>query len=173
MDNLEDLEELKKQISELQSKVTKLENESKKENKKENKRWRAKIHDTYFYINDFGYADGCHETNDGVDNYRYKIRNYFKSEEEAEEYQEVINTYYDLMDLAEELNKGRKIDWNDEDQCKYSFYYKYDCDSFETLFAHSYKNSGQIYCLDEDFLKKAIKKIGEDKLKKLFTYERS
>ena len=166
MDNLEDL---KKQISDLQSKVDKIENES----KKENKRWRARINNPYFYVDDFGEVDGCHEYNEYGDNYRYKTRNYFKSEEEAEEYQEIMNTYYDLMDLAEELNKGSKIDWNDEDQCKYSFYYKYDCDSFETLFAHSYKNSGQIYCLDEDFLKKAIKKIGEDKLKKLFTYERN
>ena len=170
---MDNLEELKKQISELQSKVTKLENESKKENKKENKRWRAEINDTYFYINDVGYVDVSHENNDSFDKYRFKTRNYFKTEEEEEEYQEVMITYYNLMDLAEELNKGRKIDWNDEDQCKYSFYYKYDCDSFETLFAHSYKNSGQIYCLDEDFLKKAIKKIGEDKLTKLFTYERS
>ena len=174
MDNLEDL---KKQISELQNKVNKLENQE----KEKNKRWRAKVNDTYFYVDDSGDVVTCHEYNEegdnyrykNGDNYRYKTRNYFKTEEEAEEYQEVMITYYNLMDLAEELNKGRKIDWNDEDQCKYSFYYKYDCDSFETLFAHSYKNSGQIYCLDEDFLKKAIKKIGEDKLKKLFTYERN
>ena len=153
---MDNLEELKKQISELQSKV-----------------WRAEINDTYFYINDVGYVDVSHENNDSFDKYRFKTRNYFKTEEEAEEYQEIMTTYYDLMDLAEELNNGEKIDWHNEYQCKYSFYYKYDCDSFETLFAHSYKNSGQIYCLDEDFLKKAIKKIGEDKLKKLFTYERN
>lgn len=168
---MDNLEELKKQISELQGKVAKIENESKEE--KKGKRWRARINNPYFYVDDFGEVDGCHEYNEYGDNYRYKTRNYFATYEEAEEYKEVMNTYYNLMDLAEELNKGRKIDWNDEDQCKYSFYYKYDCDSFETLFAHSYKNSGQIYCLDEDFLKKAIKKIGEDKLKKLFTYERN
>lgn len=168
---MDNLEELKKQISELQSKVDKLENQKKEE--KNRKRWRARINDRYFYVDKNGKADDTLEINDREDDFRYKTRNYFKTEEEEEEYQEIMNTYYDLMDLAEELNKGRKIDWNDEDQCKYSFYYKYDCDSFETLFAHSYKNSGQIYCLDEDFLKKAIKKIGEDKLKKLFTYERN
>ena len=166
---MDNLEEIKKQISELQSKVDKLENQG----KEKNKRWRAKVNDTYFFVDDSGDVVTCHEYNEYGDNYRYKTRNYFATYEEAEEYKEVMNTYYDLMDLAEELNKGSKIDWNDEDQCKYSFYYKYDCDSFETLFAHSYKNSGQIYCLDEDFLKKAIKKIGEDKLKKLFTYERN
>lgn len=144
---MDNLEEIKKQISELQNKVNKLENQE----KEKNKRWRARINDTYFFVDDSGDVVTCHEYNEYGDNYRYKTRNYFATYEEAEEYKEVMNTYYDLMDLAEELNKGRKIDWNDEDQCKYSFYYKYDCDSFETLFAHSYKNSGQIYCLDEDF----------------------
>lgn len=47
---MNNLEEIKKQISELQSKVNKLENE----NKKENKRWRAEKNDRYFYINDCG-----------------------------------------------------------------------------------------------------------------------
>ena len=166
MDNLEDL---KKQISELQSKVTKLENES----KKENKRWRAKVYDTYFYVDDFGYVDGCHETNAEADNYRYKIRNYFKSGEEAEEYQEIMNTYYDLMDLAEELNNGEKIDWNDNQQCKYTIYYSFKCDTLDKGIAYVCKEFGQIYCLDEDFLEKAIEKIGKDKLIKLFTYERN
>ena len=170
MDNLEDL---KKQISDLQSKVTKLENESKKENKKENKRWRAEIDDTYFYINDVGYVDVSHENNDSFDKYRFKTRNYFKTEEEEEEYQEVINTYYDLMDLAEELNNGEKIDWNDNQQCKYTIFYNFEDNFLKRTNAYVCKEFGQIYCLDGDFLKKAIKKIGKDKLIKLFTYERN
>lgn len=167
---MDNLEEIKKQISELQSKVAKLENESKEE--KKGKRWRAEINDTYFYINDAGYVDVSHENNDSFDKYRFKTRNYFKTEEEAEEYQEIMNTYYDLMDLAEELNNGRKIDWNDDDQYKCAIYYDYEYDSLEESCAYRRKNLGQIYCLDEDFLKKAIEKIGEDKLTKLFKYER-
>ena len=170
MDNLEDL---KKQINELQSKVTKLENESKKENKKENKRWRAEINDTYFYINDVGYVDVSHENNDSFDKYRFKTRNYFKTEEEEEEYQEIMNTYYDLMDLAEELNNGEKIDWNDFDQCKYLISYNNKNKKLEIDNVLKIQDIGQIYCLDGDFLEKAIKKIGEDRLKKLFTYERN
>lgn len=168
MDNLEDL---KKQISELQSKVAKLENESKEE--KKGKRWRAKMNDTYFYINDAGYVDVSHENNDSFDKYRFKTRNYFKTEEEAEEYQEVINTYYDLMDLAEELNNGEKIDWNDNQQCKYTIYYSFKCDTLDDGIAYVGKEFGQIYCLDGDFVEKAIEKIGKDKLIKLFTYERN
>lgn len=168
MDNLEDL---KKQISDLQSKVAKLENESKEE--KKGKRWRAKMNDTYFYINDAGYVDVSHENNDSFDKYRFKTRNYFKTEEEAEEYQEIMNTYYDLMDLAEELNNGEKIDWHNEYQCKFPIYYSFKCDTLDEGIAYVCKEFGQIYCLDEDFLKKAIKKIGKDKLTKLFTYERN
>ena len=168
---MDNLEELKKQISELQSKVAKLENESKEEKKW--KRWRAKMNDTYFYVNDFGDVDSCHESNFDEDNYSYKTRNYFKTEEEAEEYQEIMNTYYDLMDLAEELNNGEKIDWHNEYQCKFPIYYSFKCDTLDEGRAYVCKELGQIYCLDEDFLEKAIEKIGKDKLIKLFTYERN
>ena len=168
---MDNLEELKKQISELQSKVAKLENESKEE--KKGKRWRARINNPYFYVDDFGEVDGCHEYNEYGDNYRYKTRNYFATYEEAEEYKEVMNTYYDLMDLAEELNNGEKIDWNDNQQCKYTIFYDFEDNFLNRNNAYVCKELGQIYCLDGDFLKKAIKKIGEDKLKKLFTYERN
>lgn len=168
MDNLEDL---KKQISELQSKVAKIENEIKEE--KKGKRWRARINNPYFYVDDFGEVDGCHEYNEYGDNYRYKTRNYFATYEEAEEYQEVMNTYYDLMDLAEELNNGEKIDWNDFDQCKYLISYNNKNKKLEIDNVLKIQDIGQIYCLDGDFLEKAIEKIGKDKLIKLFTYERN
>ena len=166
---MDNLEELKKQISELQSKVDKLENE----NKKENKRWRAEKNDKYYYINDCGSVFASRETRDYVDEYRFKTRNYFKTEEEALEYKQVMITYYNLMDLAEELNNGRKIDWNDGSQCKYSIYYNYENDILQRTCSFRWKDLGQIYCLDKNFKEKAIEKIGEDRLKKLFTYERN
>lgn len=168
---MDNLEELKKQISELQSKVAKLENESKEE--KKGKRWRAKMNDTYFYVNDFGDVDSCHESNYDEDNYSYKTRNYFKTVGKATEYKEIINTYYDLMDLAEELNNGEKIDWNDNQQCKYTIFYDFEDNFLKRTNAYVCKEFGQIYCLDGDFVEKAIEKIGEDRLKKLFKYERS
>ena len=168
---MDNLEEIKKQISDLQSKVAKIENESKEE--KKGKRWRARINNPYFYVDDFGEVDGCREYNEYGDNYRYKTRNYFKSEEEAEEYQEVINTYYDLMDLAEELNNGEKIDWNDFDQCKYLISYNNKNKKLEINNVLKIQDIGQIYCLYDNFLDKAIEKIGEEKLEKLFKYERN
>lgn len=163
------LEEIKKQISDLQSKVAKLENE----NKKENKRWRARIDDKYFCVDGCGEAIYNYENNDEFDNYRYKTRNYFKTEEEAEEYQEIIITYYDLMDLAEELNNGEKIDWCDKTQRKYYIYFDLRTNELDEGYAFMLKEIGKIYCLNINFKEKAIEKIGEDKLKKLFTYERN
>ena len=168
---MDNLEELKKQISDLQSKVAKIENESKEE--KKGKRWRAKMNDTYIYINDAGYADVSHENNDSFDKYRFKTRNYFKTEEEAEEYQEIMNTYYDLMDLAEELNNGKKIDWYDDTQQKFYIYFDFKRNKFVQSYTYVTKDIGQIYCLNENIIGIAIEKIGEDKLKKLFTYERN
>jgi len=56
----------------------------------ENKRWRAECNSVYWYINSFGAINWCAEQNDKVDNFRYKTGNYFKTEEEAEEYKEAI-----------------------------------------------------------------------------------
>lgn len=166
------LEEIKKQISELQSKVAKLENEKKQENKKENKRWRTETGNEYFCVDDYGDVISHHENNTMSDNYRYKTRNYFKTKEEAEEYQEIINTYYDLMDLAEELNNGEKIDWCDKTQRKYDIHFDLRTNKLDDGYALMLKSIGQIYCLNINFKEKAIEKIGEDKLIKLFTYER-
>ena len=168
---MDNLEEIKKQISELQSKVAKIENESKEE--KNRKRWRARINDRYFYVDKYGKADDTLEINDREDDFRYKTRNYFRTEEEAEEYQEIMNTYYDLMDLAEELNNGEKIDWNDFDQCKYLISYNNKNKKLEIYNVLKIQDIGQIYCLYDNFLDKAIRKIGVDKLIKLFTYERN
>lgn len=162
------MEDCEKEKKELQDRIKEL-----KKRKNKNKRWRARINDTYFFVDDSGDVVTCHEYNEYGDNYRYKTRNYFATYEEVKEYKEVINTYYDLMDLAEELNKGRKIDWNDETQCKYVIYYNYKENSLEKTYDYSCKDLGQIYCLDGGFLEKAIEKIGADRLKKLFTYERN
>lgn len=166
---MDNLEEIKKQISELQNKVNKLENQE----KEKNKRWRARINDTYFFVDDSGDVDSCHESNFDEDNYSYKTRNYFKTEEEAEEYQEVMNTYYDLMDLAEYLNEGRKIDWNNERQQKFYIYFNSEKNTLIQGYTFITNEIGQIYCLNENIIGIAIRKIGKDKLTKLFTYERS
>ena len=55
------------------------------------KRWRAKYSKKYFFINsDFSIFRGETESGWKVDNVRYEFGNYFKTEEEAEEYAEYM-----------------------------------------------------------------------------------
>lgn len=186
MDNLEEIknqitnelnEQIEKANNELKNLANKLANEFEKQVKKmkskdESKRWRAETGNKYFFVDDYANVISCHDNNDMTDNYRFKMRNYFKTKEEAEEYKEVMNTYYDLMDLAEKLDNGEKINWNDKGQYKNSLFYDYDSDTIEQESIYGYQELGQIYCLDENFKEKAIEKIGKDKLIKLFKYER-
>ena len=103
-----------------------------------------------------------------VDTCRYEIGNYFKTEEEAKKAVEKMKIYTQLKDLALRLNKGEKIDWENDDQAKYYIYY--DCGKMELDYNNDwlYKKIGQIYCLDIYFLDIAEQEIGEENLKKLF-----
>ena len=103
------LDELKKKYKELGKEIEKLE---------KNKRCRVENECDYFLVNDHGQIKLDTECYDEVDDYRYKTRNYFKTEEEAQAYLDNLNTYYELMDLAEKLNNGEKIDWNNIHQEK-------------------------------------------------------
>lgn len=177
------MEELKKEWEELTKRFSdfgiKLE-EYGKENKHNNKRWRAEKNILYYTVDEFrkenikldnitlddaGYNL---EMNTAMDDFNYKTRNYFKTKEEAEEYREKLKTYYDLLDLADELNGDRKINWNDKEQEKYYIYYNTRDKSIVTINTYFFKGLGQIYCLDENFLDIALERIGKDRLEKLF-----
>lgn len=157
---MNNLEELKKKYEELGKEIKRLE--------KENKRWRAKINEEdYYYMDSLSYIYKETEENEKKDDFRYKTRNYFKTKEQAQAYLDNINTYYDLMDLAEKLNNGEIIDWNSEKQKYYIYYYTVG----EELRTHGisvFKDLGQIYCINENFLNIALEKIGKERLEKLF-----
>lgn len=132
------------------------------------KRWRGEKRNLYYYI----YNNGCiytsYEVNDSTDDYMYKTRNYFKTEEEAQAYLDNINTYYELMDLAEELNNGEEINWDNNNQVKYLLVYDFYEKKIKESLTFRIKDLEQIYCLDKNFLEKAIERIGKEKLEKLF-----
>ena len=88
-----------------------------------------------------------------------------KTRDKAEEKQKI---YIQLKNLAERLNKGQKIDWNDNNQFKYYFYFNYKNKKIESEDYIKYKDYNVIYCLDENFLDIAEKEIGEENLLKLF-----
>ena len=158
---MENLEELERKYEELGKEIERIK-------KAKNKRWRAEESEEYYCVNTTGKIKYFTENNDAVDGYYYKIRNYFKTREEAQRHLDNINTYYELMDLAEELNNGEEIDWKDNSQKKYILYFDTARENIEKGYYNNSKDIGQIYCIDENFLEKAKERIGEERLINLF-----
>ena len=154
------IEELKKQIEELQKKVAFLEGGY--------KRWRADCGERYYCYGSTGMISDCGESNDEFDINRYAMGNYFQTGEEAMNTVRKIGIYTQLKDLALRLNKGEKIDWEDNNQAKYYIYYDRGTMKLDYNNGWLYQGVGQIYCLDINFLDIAEQEIGEEKLKKLF-----
>ena len=73
-----------------------------------------------------------------------------------------------LKNIAERLNKGQKIDWEDRNQKKFFIHYDYNEKKLNYNLSYLLKSQGTIYCLDQNFLKVAIQEIGEDNLIKYF-----
>lgn len=171
--NIEELEELSTKLENELIKFKKiiedLKESQEEEQKHRNKRWRGKKNEDFYYILADGSVDTQNEEHYHYDNKLYDIGNYFKTEEEAEKAVEKIKIYTKLKDLALRLNKGKRFDWSNVNQAKYFLYYhNYRiCQSANWAEHHL----GGIYCLDKNFKDKAIKKIGEKNLKKLFKEE--
>ncbi len=134
----------------------------------ENKKWRAEEGERYFMISDMGDIDFVPDDRDEIDDYRYSIGNYFQTLEDAEKYKEKLIVTQKLKDLALRLNNGVKIDWEDCRQAKYYIYFDHDSRYLNISCTGDMQDLRNIYCLSEDFLKIALKEIGEDKLKLLF-----
>lgn len=162
---MKNLKELKKKYEELGKEIERLEKE------KSRKRWRADVGEYYFYVGTIGEVNEGVETTHFADEFRHKTRNYFKTEEEAQRHLDNINTYYELMDLAEELNEGEEIDWENLHQIKYSITYDTDDKKIFSTSNNVIKNLGRIYCLNKNFLEVAKQKIGEERLESLFKEE--
>ena len=73
-----------------------------------------------------------------------------------------------LKNIAERLNEGRKIDWEDGAQEKFHIYYNYDKKILEWYVRFFNNVQGAIFCLDQNFLDVAKQEIGEDNLIKYF-----
>lgn len=67
----------------------------------ENKRWRGKLGETYWFLSDNGSLYFKTEDGSKIDNYRYRVGNYFKTIEEARAYKEYLLARQVLLDDAE------------------------------------------------------------------------
>lgn len=156
---MNNLEELKQELKKLENKINELEI-------KENNKYKRKSLEEYFYLDEYGDVVLEDDCDDNLDNHNYSIGNYFETEKQAENYKQKLLIEQELRDIAMELNKGEKIDWNNDEQEKYYLEYDFSIDSINCTFYTYIKIQGIIYCLDKNFKDIAIERIGEERLTK-------
>lgn len=155
------LEELEKKYKELGEEIERLKTQSAV-------RCRVDFGCEYFYIDEDGDIQSEEDNDWCCDEYRFNIRNYFKTEEEAYKVLDKILIYNKLKDLALKLNEGKTIDWEDNTQEKFYIYYDNQAKRLDYGYHSTYQDFGTICCLNRNFLDKALEEIGAGDLKKLF-----
>lgn len=130
-------------------------------------RWKPKDNEQYWHITDYGTVNYTLFTpKNQNDNMRFKNYNCFQTREEAEQESEKVLIRRQLEDIARRLNKGKEIDWSDEDQTKYFILLDCKTQLIERDGNLRNKIQGVVYCLDNNFRKIAIQEIGEERLEK-------
>lgn len=132
------------------------------------KDWEPKKGDKYYYIYHTGVIFYYGYNEDNMDKAIISMGNYFKTEEDAQHMVEKLKVIRELQKFAHENNE-KEIDWKNFNQCKYKIFY--DAEDEDLYVDYS------IYCKSEPFniyftsckiARKAIKTIGEDKIKKYY-----
>ena len=132
----------------------------------EYKRWEPKNGEEYFYVDNVGIVQNALFDNTmGYHLTLCRTLNCFKTKEQAEAEAEKVLVRRQLEDIARRLNKGREIDWSDENQYKWYIVYNTTF-GFATYSVSENTTQGVVYCLDKNFLNTAIKEIGEGRLMK-------
>lgn len=154
------IEELEKQAKAILEEIEKL--------KKEEKVWKPKDDEKIFIVSGNGNVDSFHFCEKYNWHKEYlEMGNCFKTQEEAAKVAEKLKIYTQLKRLAEE-NNTEPIDWEDTEQRKYYIEYSYYYKEFEKSCGYSVKDTGIVYCTNENFLSIALERIGEENLLKLF-----
>lgn len=117
-------------------------------------RWRGGRGDSYYFIDDEGAIRHEIDINDGMDNYRYNIGNYFKTEAEAESYKKYLTARQVLLDDAE---GGKCIEYGKN----WHAYYDTITKTYHPVHSISYFYPGIIYFRTEEALEKSLKEHEE------------
>lgn len=126
-------------------------------------RWRGGRGDSYYFIDDEGAIRHEIDTNDGMDNYRYNIGNYFKTEAEAESYKKYLTARQVLLDDTE---GGKCIEYGKN----WHAYYDTITKTYHPVHSISYFYPGIIYFRTEEALEKSLKEH-EEQWKIVHKYE--
>lgn len=137
----------------------------KKSNGCKRKVWKPECNKKYWIINGFRVVDSSWY-NDNVDYGCYEIGNCFKTEKEAKFALEKLKVKAELRRFAEENNE-HEIDWEDDDQEKWSIYYNCDTKKIDIIY-NTVLKTHCIHFSSKEITKQAIDYIGEERLKKYY-----
>lgn len=164
-------EELEQRINELQSELNNL--QSKLRNLDSYERFIPEEREIYWFIDDEGKIIPSRNTHlhHCVDNSRIDFYNCFRTKEEAEREKEKILVRRMLENIANRLNKGKKIDFGDLTSKKYFICFDYDRNFIRLNHSSWLQAAGAVYCLSDKFLEVAIEEIDEERLIKYIRYQ--
>jgi hypothetical protein len=128
--------------------------------------WEPSLGDLYYYINSNGDIKFSYYNTRSID--KRCIGNFFKTDEEAAHMAEKLKVIKELRDFALEHN-DEEIDWVDNEQDKWEICYKDSNDGVKPAYNIYYRAQAfNIYFTSLEIAKEAIKKIGEDRIKKYY-----
>lgn len=158
--NLENLsEEEKEQLMSLVEKA----------NKPKTGRWKPKKAEKYWAMSIIainGTTKICWNDNE-FDERSFAIGNVFKTEEEAKFALEKRKVESELQDIADELNDGWEPDFTNSAEQKYNIFYDYRSNTIVVDRNQTHKFA-VVYFKNETITEEAIKRIGEERLKKYY-----
>lgn len=128
------------------------------------KRWQAKTGYGYWYMDSYGEVRKTADYYTPKDNFHFSIGNYFKTEEEADEYKKKLIYRQQYKDyIGEDI--PTKEDWENNNLYKYVATYSFDNKKIIIFSGIDIKDES-IYSKSEEKIKDFIKEIGEDNFKK-------
>ena len=132
----------------------------------ESERWKPELNEEYYYVNQVSATSRAVNDEFDIDAARYRTYNCFKTKKQAELEVEKILVRRQLEDIARRLNKGREVDWSDENQIKYCICFDFPFDTINICGRLHQKLQGTTHCLSDKFKDVAIQEIGEERFKK-------
>lgn len=134
----------------------------------ESKVWKPEKDGHYYYYDNDGRTYQSSYCEDSIDKRRFEFGNCFKTQEEAKHMAEKLKVINELKNFALE-NNNEKIDWRDK--CTGKYFITYDFyDEEISIASYTFRNflPFAIYFTSREIAQKAIKTIGEYRIKKYY-----
>ena len=134
----------------------------------ESKAWKPKEKELYFYYDSEGLIYESISSGGSIDKNRLEFGNCFKTRKEAEHMVEKLKVINELKKFAAENNE-EEIDWKNLKQVKWTIAYHHLSKELELIdWNNTQFLSSDIYFTSKEIVQKAIKTIGEDRIKKYY-----